>query len=363
MARVDTPFTTALQAAALYIAEYGFDVYIFVHHDDEFYLQIVQTFISWLNCKMNVGWGRPADTTGWTVDQLCQWIYTYSVDLTTQQIPSQYYDIYTNCMEQMRYGGTIKRRSPYRINDADNYKQQASRTIFLSAVDCFKQQLKYHEITSPDLGYKSRGAWYNQSLSSGLDYYTYFMQETLRVLFGSPPPHTYPFTGGQTPNWCKECNRCEEWSYTPMDENDYIFTIRDKTLAAGTFLYKFKIKAEPDLTSPTPGDPNILKVIIGIQGLDENDDPTGNYYQHAFNPIGEGWVSSAFNFIVGPNTTRIYLAVECQNGAGQYLLSFRNNQIENSVSDLMYMLYGTEGDSFSWEVGSGDFAFKRFTSA
>lgn len=363
MAKADRAFLVELKAAVDYIAEYTFEIYIYMHSEDPNYLKIVQTLLSWLGRTMDPIYGYPPDTTDWDIDTLCHWLSSHNVPIDGQIIPSEYRNLYTNCMEPMRPSGTIKRRSPYHINDADTAQQQLVRKIFLSATDCFQAQLKYHEITNPDLGFKSRGQWYNASLGSGLFYYTYFMRETLNIMFGPLIHDKYPFAFRQTPNWCKVCNRCEVWKYTPMGPDDFIFSIHEKPLPATSYFYNFNIKAEPDPTSPTPGDPNVLKIILGVQGLNSEDEPTGLLHTAVLDPISTNWTAGFFAFDAGPNTAKIYLSIQPRNGAGDYLLYFRNSQVETGLHDLMYMIYGAEGNPFGWEVGAGDFSFKEFADA
>jgi len=97
--------------------------------------------------------------------------------------------------------------------------------------------------------------------------------------------------------------------------------------------------------------------------MNDEQEPTGPISFFTIDQIGPLWFSDAFTFTVGPDTAQVYLSIECKNGDGDYILSFRNFQISNSTGGLMLLLYGTEGDPFSWQVGSGEFAFKQFAPA
>jgi len=362
MAKVDSDFLFYLQDSVDYIAKYTFAIYIMMHWEDPYYLKTVQTLISWLDRKMDPIYARPEDTTGWDVDQLCTWLSMYSVDLTKQDIPSVYQEIYSAAMEQTRPDGTLKRRSPFKINPKPSAEQLAVRNIFLAARNCFKNQFRYKAITAPTTGYRSRGYWYNDSMGSGLFYYTYFMQQTLNIMFGPLIHDKYPFAGQQTPDWCSSCNKAEEWTYTPMAADDFIFCHHSVSLPTGTFSNSLTLKAAGDPDSPTPGDPEVLSVTIGIQAVNAEQEPTGPLATHTLAPIGPDWVSPAFDFQAGADTAGFQLSITCNNGDGDYLLYFRNAEQDNFAGEPQLHIHGADGDSFGWTVGSGDFAFKAFVS-
>lgn len=360
--KVNPNFLLEFQQAVDEIAVTSFAQFTFTHGSDPGFIRIVLALFDYLERKNQPGYNLPASTVGWTIDQFCQWCWTHSVSFLTQDIPAAYRDIYRSNMELTRPDGSIKRRSPFHINDANTAQQQAVRAIFLDARDCFKNQLKYPTITNPTTGYKSRGYWYNAALSSGLYYYTYFMQETLRIMFGPLVNDKYPFAGKTTPAWCSACNQCEEWEYTPITTDDFVFTTSDVVLPTGTYTLTFNTKAAGDGSSITPGDPAVLWVRIGVQGIDAEQEATGPMAYYTLNPIGPGWASNTINFDVGANTAGIYLSAEYKNGNGDYLLYFRNFQVANNVNDLRLLIYGAAGSTFSWTAGAGAFSFKQFTT-
>lgn len=362
MAKVDKDFLSLFQYAVEYIYLYGFANYTYVYGESAHYKKVVLTLTNFLDRNNDPAYGLPSSTLGWSIDEFCTWAYAAGFNFLKQDIPAAYASYYSHCMDQARADGLLKRRAPFRINQAKSKAQFAVWNTFANATACFADQIKIPLIINPDTGYKSRGYWFNASLGSGLFYYDYFMQQTLNIMFGPLIHDKYPFNGQQQPIWCSACERCEEWSYSPMFIPDFLHTTHDVPLMPGTYTASFNTRALPDPTSPTPGDPDVLWVRVGAQGLNSSGEPTGPISFFTINPIGPAWSTGSFSFTVGPSTTSIYVSMEYQSGIGDYLLYFRNYQFSNFAGDLVYLIYGAEGNGFGWEVGAGIFTFKQYTN-
>lgn len=362
MARVNKEFLSYLDSSVAYIYLYGSIYWIINHYADEYFQKTLLTLLRHIDRVNNPEYNLPPNTRGWSLDDLCYWFVLHNVDFTTQMIPSIYKNIYEKAAEITRPDGTIKKRSPFHINDANTYQQQLVREIFLKARDCFKHQMDYHAITNPDTGYKSRGYWFNQAISSGLYYYTYFMQETLSIMFGPEVHDKYPFAGQQTPEWCKECTKAEKWSYTPVGVDDFIFSIKDISMIPTMYIFEFTIKAAGDPEWGSPGNPDVLRVKFGVVSLDEDAQETGSWYYHELNPIGSEWQTVSFAFVAGPDSAKIYAGLIFNDGDGDYTLLMRNMKIKNAAGGLELQVYGTQGDSFQFDIGQGIFSFIEFAN-
>ena len=71
--------------------------------------------------------------------------------------------------------------------------QSRVRAAFKSAALCFAKQPDTDGAEPPSVGYRGRDWWYDQSQSSGLFYYDYFMQQTIPI-----------FLDNLIPDWCKD---------------------------------------------------------------------------------------------------------------------------------------------------------------
>lgn len=105
---------------------------------------------------------------------------TSAVNFDSQNIPSELYDGFRAVCGLARPVGTTQKRYPWRINQPGTPAQIDVWEKFLYCTRCFGDQTP-----------AQREWWYNQSIGSGLFYYTYFMQETL--------PY---FMQGLLPTWC-----------------------------------------------------------------------------------------------------------------------------------------------------------------
>jgi len=353
-------FIQELADAVEYIATNGWTNYTLHHSTDPHYLQIVETIIINMTDKKRWHWWSLVPDYEDNPDSFCQWVVSNHVNFNRQSIPSQFADLYESAASPETTAGVIRKRPPFHINQPDSHKQIITRQIFTSCVECFRRQLNYEAITNPAIGYKSRGYWYQAATSSGLWYYDYFMQQTLNVMFGPQPHDKYPFPNQQTPPWCAENLYAERWLYTPMAPDDFIFSLHSVLLPTGSSFSSIKIKAEGDPNSPTPGDPEILGITFGIQAQNSEWEPTGDIAYATADPIGADWVTLSPAFISGPATAGIYLSIQPTHGNGDYRLYFRNCNTDDTAHLLKLKIYGTAGDSFEWEVGSGDFSFDQF---
>lgn len=85
--------------------------------------------------------------------------------------------------------------------------QVQQRRTFSRAVACFRRQPLVGGVEPPEIGYRARQWWYDQSISSGMFYYNYFMQQTLNAM-----------AEGGSPDWCITEEDGLDWCHIQNDQ-------------------------------------------------------------------------------------------------------------------------------------------------
>jgi len=358
--RVKQDFVSYLKQAILDINSSDWPTWCYIHASDLYYNKTVEKiFVDIFRTETPWASFPPRDYDK-NPEAYCAWLITNGLNYSEQSIPSELLDYYMSAAEPERTAGAIRRKYPYHINDAKNYRQLAVRAIFKAGTACFNKQLNYKAITDPTIGPKSRGYWFNAALVSGLWYYDFFMKQTLNIMFGPLIHDEYPFLGATTPDWCADNTYCERWKFHQTAPDDFIFSSYGAVLPAGISVGSIRIKAEGDNSEGSPGDPDVLDGIIGFQALNEDGEATGDISFVYANPIGSVWDTPQALFSAGPGTTQVYIAIFLNHGNGDYFLYFQDAQIISAVSKLERKVYGAAGDSFAWDVGQGLFSFDSF---
>jgi len=130
--------------------------------------------------------------------------------IVSQSIPSELLALYEGALAatyNWKDEDIARKRSPFHIPTSQgginidgptknggrvSAAQILQRQVFVNAVHCFNKQPKTGGVVPPNIGPRNRSWWYNASLTSGLWYYNYFMQQTINAILG-----------GDIPDWCK----------------------------------------------------------------------------------------------------------------------------------------------------------------
>lgn len=115
-----------------------------------------------------------------------------NLDFDSQNIPSELYDRFRAVCGLARPSGVIEKRYPWQVKQPGTSDQGGVWDLFLQATRCFAKQPDAGGVEPPAIGPRNRSWWYDQSISSGLFYYDYFMKETLALLHQDI-----------IPDWCK----------------------------------------------------------------------------------------------------------------------------------------------------------------
>lgn len=116
----------------------------------------------------------------------------FALDFDSQDIPSELYDGFRAVCGLARPQGVVEKRYPWQVKQPGSPDQAEVWDFFLQAIRCFAKQPDAGGVTPPDIGPRNRSWWYDQSISSGLFYFDYFMKETLTLLHQDI-----------IPDWCK----------------------------------------------------------------------------------------------------------------------------------------------------------------